>query len=66
MSIAELQGRAMIWFIVFLAIVLYGYIWHLYRSEKKGERDYEKYGRMAIEDEIDDVPVEANPKHTKE
>lgn len=66
MSIAELQGHAMFYYIVVLTVILYGYIWHLYRSEKKGERDYEKYGRMAIEDEIDDVPVEANPKHTKE
>ena len=66
MSIAQMQGYAMFWFIVFLVIVLYGYIWHLYRSEKTGRRDYEKYGRMALEDEIDDAPVEANPKHSKE
>ena len=62
MSLAEIQGYAMVAFTVFLTVVLYGYILHLYRSEKKGLRDYEKYGRMAIEDEISDKPVEKNPK----
>ena len=62
MSLAEIQGYAMFAFTVFLTVVLYSYILHLYRSEKKGLRDYEKYGRMAIEDEIDDKPVEKNPK----
>ena len=68
MSIAEVQGYAMFFFTVFLTVVLYGYILHLYRAEKKGERDYEKYGRLAIEDELDDRPVEINPKvtHNKE
>jgi len=61
-SIAELQGYAMFVFTIFLTVLLYGYILHLYRSEKKGIRDYEKYGRMAIEDELDDRPVEQNPK----
>jgi cytochrome c oxidase cbb3-type subunit 4 len=61
-SLAEIQGYAMVAFTVFLTVVLYGYILHLYRSEKKGLRDYEKYGRMAIEDEISDKPVEKNPK----
>jgi cytochrome c oxidase cbb3-type subunit 4 len=64
MSIAELQGQAMFYFTVVLTVILYGYILHLYRSEKKGERDYEKYGKMALDDELTDPPVEANPKHT--
>jgi len=33
------------------------YIVYLYRSEKKGEKDYEKLGRIAIDDEIDSTPV---------
>ncbi len=66
MSIAEIQGYAMFAFTVFLTFVLYGYILHLYRSEKKGIRDYEKYGKMALNDEIDDRPVESNPKTMNE
>ena len=50
---------------MFLVLLLYGYIVHLYRSEKRGEKDYEKYADMALHDEISDAPVENNPK-TKE
>ncbi|SFV54464.1 Cytochrome c oxidase subunit CcoQ [hydrothermal vent metagenome] len=34
---------------------------HLYRSEKKGERDYEKYGNLALDDEITSAPIEDKP-----
>ena len=44
---------------IFLVILLYGYIIHLYRSEKKGEKDYEKYANIALDDEIDSTPIES-------
>lgn len=51
---------------VLLVVVLYSYIYHLYSSEKKGKRDYEKYGDMALNDEITDTPVESvSKKETK-
>ncbi|MRI84224.1 MAG: cytochrome c oxidase, cbb3-type, CcoQ subunit [Nitratiruptor sp.] len=58
MDIKLLQGVMYFGLIVFLTVVLYGYIFHLYRSEKRGERDYEKYGRMALDDELTSTPVE--------
>jgi len=61
-DIRELQGYANFFLTIFLTFFLYGYIVHLYRSEKNGERDYEKYGDMALHDEISDTPIESNPK----
>jgi len=61
-----MQGYAYFFLTVFLVVILYGYILHLYRSEKKGIRDYEKYGKMALNDELSDTPIEANPKVSKE
>jgi cytochrome c oxidase cbb3-type subunit 4 len=43
---------------VVMVVVFYSYIVYLYRSEKKGEKDYEKYGKIALDDEIDSTPVE--------
>jgi len=57
MDIRELQGYASFFMTIFLVVMLYGYIVYLYRSEKKGEKDYEKLGRIAIDDEIDSTPV---------
>jgi len=58
MDIKEIQGYLYFFFIVFLTFILYGYIVHLYRSEKRGERDYEKYGKIALDDELSSPPVE--------
>lgn len=44
--------------IFFLVVVLYSYWFHLYRAEKKGERNYEKYAKLALDDEIDDKVLE--------
>ena len=46
----------------FLVFVLYYYIIYLYRSEKKGEKDFEKYGSLALNDELDDKLLEENDK----
>ena len=61
MGITELQGYASFVMTIFLVIMLYWYIVYLYRSEKKGERDYEKYGNIALDDEITSTPVENKP-----
>ena len=66
MDIRELQGYASFFMTILLVVMLYGYIIHLYRSEKKGERDYEKYGNIALDDELDSSPVENNPKASSE
>jgi len=48
-----------------LIVVLYSYILYLYRSEKKGERDYEKYGSLALDDELSSKVLEEHPKNDK-
>jgi len=60
MDIRELQGYASFFMTIFLVIALYGYIVYLYRSEKKGEKDYEKLGNIALDDEIDSAPVNSS------
>ena len=60
MDIRELQGYASFFMTIFLVVALYGYIVYLYRSEKKGEKDYEKLGNIALDDEIDSDPVNSS------
>jgi len=65
-DIAEIQAYAYFFFTAAMVLVLYSYIYHLYSSEKKGTRDYEKYGNIALNDEITDKPVEeVSKKETK-
>ena len=57
MDIRDLQGYASFFMTIFLVVMLYWYIIYLYRSEKKGEKDYEKLGNIALDDEIDSKPI---------
>ena len=58
MSIAEYQAYGYFALTGFLVIVLYSYIYHLYKTDKKeGGHDYESYSNMALKDDIEDTPV---------
>jgi len=65
-DIRNIQGYASFFMTIFLVIVMYGYIVHLYRSEKKGEKDYEKYGNIALDDEVTSAPIEDNSETQSE
>jgi len=56
--IRTLQGWGYVSMIFILTIGLYAYIYHLYKSQKSGIKDYEKYANLALNDEIDDCLVE--------
>lgn len=66
MDIVDIQAYAYFFFTAFLVLVLYGYIYHLYSSERKGKRNYEKYGDIALNDEVTDKPVETVSKEEAE
>lgn len=58
MDIATLQVYGFFFFTAFMVVILYSYVYHLYSSQKKGTRDYEKYGNLALNDDITDQPIE--------
>ncbi len=69
MDIRELQGYGYFFMTIFLVVVFYWYIVYLYRSEKTGEKNYEKLGNIALDDEIDSKPINsssATPNENKE
>ncbi len=65
MDIVTLQAYGYFFFTVFLVVMLYGYIYHLYTSKKKHGRDYEELSNMALHDDITDEPVNKLSKETK-
>lgn len=65
MDIVTLQAYGYFFFTVFMVLVLYGYIYHLYTSKKKHGRDYEELSNMALHDDITDEPVNKLSKETK-
>lgn len=44
---------------------LYGYLWHMYRGDKKGDTDYENLANLALDDEIDSKTINTSKKVKK-
>ena len=63
-NIREFQAYGYFFLTAFLPITLYAYFFHLYKSEKTGRRNYEKYSKLALNDEIGGEILER--KATKE
>ncbi|HIP61588.1 MAG TPA: cytochrome c oxidase, cbb3-type, CcoQ subunit [Sulfurovum sp.] len=66
MNLAEVQGYIYLVMTVVMVAVLYSYILYLYRGEKSGEKDYEKYGKIALDDSVDSKPIEDMPEPKNE
>lgn len=47
---------------VLLVIFLYAYCYYMYKVQKSGKKDYEKYSRLALDDSIVDKPIESRDK----
>jgi len=65
MDLGQIQAYAYFFFTGFLVFVLYGYIIHLYKAQKDGTRDYEKYGNLALDDEVSSEPLETIERSEK-
>lgn len=57
-TILALQKVAYLVITILLCVFLYSYIFKMYRDEKKGVRDYEKYSRLALDDRLNDEVIE--------
>jgi cytochrome c oxidase cbb3-type subunit 4 len=61
-TLVEFQGWAKFFMILFVFIVFYSYAFSIYRREKKGDRDFEKYSKLVLDDAIDSEPLEKKEK----
>ena len=64
-AIRELQAYGYLVMIVGLTIGLYAYIHHLYKTQREGKRDYEKYSNLALDDDLSSSPIEEFTKNEK-
>jgi len=62
-DIATLQAYGYFVLTVGLTVILYAYIYHLYKNRKDADgHDYEEYSNIALNDDIVDTPVNAVSK----
>ena len=65
-TLREIQGYGFFAFVVVAVALLYGYYFHLYKSERSGRRNYEKYSDLASKDGIDEEILESSDNAKKE
>ena len=64
-TLLTIQGYAKFFLILVVFIVFYSYAFSIYRRQKKGERDFEKYSDLVHDDTIDSDPLEKRKEETE-
>lgn len=57
-TLMTVQGYAKFFLILVVFILFYSYAFSIYRRDKKGERDFEKYSNLVHDDSIVSKPLE--------
>ena len=57
-ALVNLQGYVKFFLILVVFILFYSYAFSMYRRQKRGERDFEKYSKLVHDDSSVSVPLE--------
>ena len=57
-TLMTIQGYAKFILLTIVFIVFYSYAYSIYKRDKKGERDFEKYSNLVLDDSIKSEPLE--------
>ena len=61
-TLLTIQGYAKIILLTVVCIIFYSYAYSIYRRDKKGEKDFEKYSNLVLDDSIESQPLENKQK----
>jgi cytochrome c oxidase cbb3-type subunit 4 len=61
-----IQGYAKFFIVAFVFIVFYSYAYSIYKRDKSGERDFERYSDLVLDDSIKSKPLEDNREENEE
>jgi cytochrome c oxidase cbb3-type subunit 4 len=65
-QLLTLQGYAKLFLIFTVFVIFYSYVYSMYRRQKTGERDFEKYSDLVLDDSYDSKPLEDRKKEKEE
>ena len=57
-ELVDLQGYLKFFLLLVVFVVFYSYAFSIYRRQKKGEKDFEKYSSLVHDDSINSNPLE--------
>ena len=62
-ALVNLQGYVKFFLILIVFVLFYSYAFSIYRRDKKGERDFEKYSKLVHDDSSVSSPLEEREKN---
>lgn len=57
-TLLTVQGYTKFFLILAVFIIFYSYAYSIYKRDKKGERDFEKYSKLVHDDSSVSIPLE--------
>jgi cytochrome c oxidase cbb3-type subunit IV len=57
-ELVDLQGYLKFFLILVVFVIFYSYAYSIYKRDKKGERNFEKYSNLVHDDSIESKPLE--------
>ncbi|AXX96175.1 MULTISPECIES: cbb3-type cytochrome oxidase subunit 3 [Arcobacter] len=61
-TLLTVQGYAKFFLILAVFIIFYSYAYSIYKRQKTGERDFEKYSKLVHDDSSVSMPLEERKK----
>ena len=61
-TLLTVQGYAKFFLILVVFVIFYSYAYSMYKRDKTGERDYEKYSNLVHDDSSVSAPLEERKK----
>lgn len=65
-TLMTIQGYAKFFLIAIVFVIFYSYAYSIYKRDKTGERDFEKYSDLVLDDSIDSKPLEDRKENDKQ
>ena len=63
-TLVEIQGYVKFFLLLTVFIIFYSYAYSIYKRDKTGERDFEKYSKLVLDDSVEAQPLEERKNKT--
>ena len=57
-TLMTIGGYGKFFILLFICVIFYAYAFSIYKRQKNGERDFEKYSDLVLNDSLDAAPLE--------
>ncbi len=61
-TLFTIAGYGKFFITLFIFILFYSYAYSIYKRQRTGEKDFEKYSNLVLNDSLDSAPLEARDR----